>query len=580
MNASSNTWTRRTARILPPSAAGPQTAREAPLEPREAESALIAATLANAQLRISKASALHHANEVAQLSSVRDTLEREVGQKERENREMMTVLEGRIIKEKQHGKNLTSQLEEMRSESDMRVKEAVSSMSQELKDRDELILTLKQRVELLERELESVLEFKHARDKYHAKMEVLDKAYAEEKLGREQDARHLRLELMEARVGFRAQSKMLMQQREKEVESMVRSRLKKKTREIEEQNKELLKEKVSLSLLADDMQLKTESLQNCNEELRRNKELATSIEAECFVRGAKQRHEISLLREQVKTAEDNLDAVVTQYEKRLQKQKDIHAAELDRLRSECRNVRFVAEELRRDLLKMRSISDKLVGQRTELENFFYQALAHVRREMLEERRAKNHSIGFQQPTKKPPYTARIKPHKEPLLIGDRGTQLALPVPSSRKVATEKVSWSSVDMAENGMGSNVPSLPMIAMGGGDVNPHGVYPSSVPQWSSPSSDAYEGDHYALVAEGSNLRRGELLSIPNAPKLKDLQSVEISQMSWSNKERVLQLLFNCLNKGNSVLKPTRLGSEDDAEFLSMLSSPTPDAHTFITE
>ncbi|CBH15977.1 hypothetical protein, conserved [Trypanosoma brucei gambiense DAL972] len=555
--------------------------REAPLEGREAEAALISATLANAQLRASQAAVEQRSEEVDDLREARDALEREMAEKDEESQAAATYFEKQMTLVKEVNRKLKEELVNERATAELRMEEVVGKMQEELQERDNLIATLKQRLEDVESDLRSVIEFRDARDAHEKEIKELRVVYAEECENHQRNEREMRLQCMEERVRLREKEEKYEREREEEVARLARSYLSKKTRAIEEQNKSLETHISFLSSDADAARNEAETLQKTNNALRRDAELASSVETMHAVHHAKQRNEIALLRDQVRTTEDNLNSSLEEYEKRLQKQEKIHAAEMMKLSSERDKWRSTAENLRADLLKMRSISEKLIEQRSDMETFFHRALEQVRQEVSEERRNAPHKICFRKPPKGiPSDLLQLTRGREPLMIGDRSHVM----PTSHSTLTKKVVDANVSCTNSSVVSRSAdtgggSLPLITMSGSPFfSPANVLVPPI-EWRSTSREMQATNGGRLVEERP-LGISDLLSVPTAPKIKDLHTVDISQLSWSDKERVLQLLFKHMKRGATAKKTEKRVPTHDTNFLSITPSATPEVNTFLTD
>ncbi|KEG14673.1 hypothetical protein DQ04_00351100 [Trypanosoma grayi] len=550
---------------------------------RETELALIAATLANAELRSAKATSAYYATSNEKLVREKEKLEENLTATEGDGRTVVEALEERLRVANCESTKLRADVEAARVAGRREVEREMSALQDKLRERDGTIGELRQRVTLLEEELRGVEEFRAARDTHNGKMKALQKAYADEQERHEQDTRSLRIHLMGERVRLRAEEQLLHKRHKDDVQKLAADLFTKKKHKMGKQNEKLLQERVLLATETMSARDQAEALQRRNEKLEQDVVLAASAEMEYATRGARQRREIAALREQVKTAEDNLNTVVEQYDKRLQKQAKEHAAAVKRLTSERDEARSSDERLRRELVKLRALSRKIVERRSELEQFFYEALAHVRRELLEERLVQTRTIDCQCPSLTyQRLSPRLQRNSELLLISDRDARRRPPQPpllSTHGSVEADATWQNAEPPLGDVSLGVPSLPLIAVPRGDIAfaQNRLIPAKEWQYSETGALA---THSALLEGGHTFGQSEFSRIPSAPKLKDLQSIEISQLSWKDKERVLHILFKQLQGRSNAAKPKQCTATGDTDFF--VSGPTvePETNTFLTE
>ncbi|EKF32685.1 hypothetical protein MOQ_003458 [Trypanosoma cruzi marinkellei] len=558
--------------------------REMPLsEGCEAELALIAATLANKQLQVAKSTSAYYVKTNEELAQENERLENELEKKEKENFTVMEALEVRMNAVKCDNAELKEKLTAARDSAWRDVMKEMASMQERLEESEYHTSSLQKRIEWLEEELASVDAFREARDKHQREMENLKKEYMEEQDKHARDSHSLRMQLMEERVRIRAEEQLLNRRHEEDVRKMAMELFTQKTREVDEENQQLLDEKIFLSGDAKAARDEADALRQENYKLRQNAEMAKSAEEEFTAHAARQKREITLLREQVKTTEDNLKAVVESYEQRLQKQAREHAAALRRLTQERDEANCSAESLRRELLKMRSLSRQMVERRTELEMFFYDALAQVRREILEERRRGTRYIGHQHPNSSTfqRTTQRIKEGEgELMLISNRRLRLPLPPPLQIGAGGSNTTWHSKESPAGDGNMGGPSLPLIMLPKEEVavtRSSRIIPAK--EWHYNESGALT-TRFLPSSEEPFFAHSDLSSIPNAPKLRDLQSIEISQLSWKDKERVLQILFKQLQGKSNSSKAEQCKSTGDTGDLVGGVVVNSETNTFLTE
>ncbi|ORC85610.1 uncharacterized protein TM35_000342220 [Trypanosoma theileri] len=571
-----------------------------PTEPSP-EVALVAATFANRELRWARATSTHYASAHAEAARERDELAEALAAAECDAAVANAALEQRLADAYAANAALRREV----SDTAEAGQAEANRLRDELRERDSEAEKLRQRIAELEAERAAIDAFFAERDAHIAERDRLAKQCEEEKARYARDTRELRLQLMAERVRVRAEEQRLRERHAQDVRNTAEELLTTKARVTEELNETLRQEK---SLLSSDIQAtreQSETLRQRNAKLQREAILAAEAETQYALRGAKQRKEIAALKEQVRITEENLNEVVEKYEKRLRKEAKEHNTALQQRTSERDDARSTAERLRRELMKLRTISKHIMKQRSELEEFFYDALAQVRREMLEERRNRNRTIGYHQGGNMyPKNIPQLKQDNELLLIGDGDDQHQAhphhyqeqqkeskcrslrPVPFHS--LEEGFSWNNKEMSPGGDGNiRFSSLPLIPLSSGGVVPimqKRLIPAK--EWGYGESGAltiHTPPPPPLPVAGGELTLShteDLACIPSAPTLKDLQSVEIAQLSWKDKERVLQVLFKHLQGRSNAAKSKQCTPTDEADCLMDGVAVKPETNTFLTE
>ncbi|RNF25997.1 uncharacterized protein Tco025E_01784 [Trypanosoma conorhini] len=558
--------------------------REAPLgDGREAESVLVAATLANRQLQFARSTSAYYEKSNERLVQENEKLESELQKKEQDAAVVMKAFEECLAAARSERAQLRGDMSAARESAQREVAEAMAAIQDTLEERDYHLSSLQKRIEWLEGELASVGAFRESRDTHQCEMEALKKAYADEQASHARDSHTLRLQLMEERVRIRAEEQLLRKRHGDDVRNLALGLLSQKTREVHEENQQLLEEKVFLSGDAKEAREQADALRRENSQLRRSAALARSTEVALTASAARQQREVKLLKAQIEATEENLNEVVGDYERRLQQQAKEHASALRVLTQERDAAKCSAERFRRELVKLRSLSRQMVERRTELEMFFYDALAQVRREKLEERRRGARSIGCRQTNSSSvqPTTPRLRKRDgELLMISDRGMRLP-PTPSSRLDGGEgSTPWHNKEAPFGARSTSTNSLPLVALTKRDLSntqDNRLIPAK--EWHYSVTGALQ-TRFPPLAEEPLLANSDLSCVPSAPKLKDLQAIEISELSWKDKERVLQILFKKLQGRSSVSNENQCISTEDAEFLLFGEAVNPETHTFLTE
>ncbi|CAG9584156.1 conserved hypothetical protein [Leishmania major strain Friedlin] len=255
-----------------------------------------------------------------------------------------------------------------------------------LRAKDNEIAHLRRTVQELSNQLHNALTTLDQREDTSAELQELKRTYDAEEERREKLMRHARLEMLESRVRYRAREENLAETYTTDVHAKATELLEPHTQEVHDKNFELMKEKIMLAQEVTTMRAMYKDLQEKYALLRHKTDLDGSATREMLQRSLSQKNEIASLRLQVKTTEDNLNAVVAEYDKKLHAESKIRDEAIQSLTRERDAARRDALQLQRELGQLRSAAGNVLAQRSELESFFYAALEEVRQGVVEERR--------------------------------------------------------------------------------------------------------------------------------------------------------------------------------------------------
>ncbi|CBZ26461.1 conserved hypothetical protein [Leishmania mexicana MHOM/GT/2001/U1103] len=524
-----------------------------------------------------------------------------------------------------------------------------------LRAKDNEIAHLRRTVHELSSQLHNALTALDQREDTSAELHELKSTYEAEEERRENEMRHARLEMLESRVKYRTREEKLAETYAVDVHAKAMEMLQPHTQKVHDKNFELMKEKIMLAQEVTTMRAKYKDLQEKYALLKRKTDLDGSATREMLQRSLLQKNEIASLRLQVKTTEDNLNAVVAEYDKKLYAENEIHEEAIRLLAHERDAARRDALQLQRELVHLRSAAGNVLAQRSELESFFYAALEEVRQGVVEERRqlllentTKGGVINSKQVSPSHTISSLLRlGAPERLMLTDSASPALLRSSSPAGWAVDRKGFPKriVAAASTNLRSRAgvaaasstisasrsaplgdaallklqasPSVEKAMVDGAlvtlpDASPsylrssgHGVPPllaratdrcavvaASAAQsgWRSTSCEdgapfrlgpptveddygapcpAPVGQHGALdTAEAGDF--SPLRSLPSAPTWQDVKRVDVSELRWVDKERVIQLLFKRIRQDgrqharmlqHASLKSDPLGSKIDA-------------------
>lgn len=496
-----------------------------------------------------------------------------------------------------------------------------SNLERMVRAKEAEIARLRRTVQELGVQLNNALHTLDARADTAAELQALKDASAAQDERRVDEVREVRLDMLESRVKLRTREAQLASKYEGDVQARATELLATHTKEVHEENFELLKEKLLLAQEVATSRAVYKELQDSYRKLRRETDLDENAKTELLQRSVQQKTQIAALRQQVKTCEDNLDKVVSEYDRTLKEQERNHQATVLTLTKERDDARRDALRLKRELNQLRSTAGTVLAQLSDLDDFFYAALDEVRRRVVEERRQ---GLSADQPDATndaksasftPAQTAasilRLETAERLLILGSLNTAPSASSTMDRKgpsklgaaasarygaaargscsssalppvAATSRGARSAPTAAPLDGTSALVSVPnaMPAYLRANVNPtlplpdealhtggarrdDGKEPSGASRRGAPSPSSTLLSSSAPAKSAFRLGGGggedgpppqepvrsstppapplpSLRSLPNRPSWKDVKQVDVTSLSWADKERVLQLLF----------------------------------------
>eukprot|EP00796_Vickermania_ingenoplastis_P006711 gene6711-4808_t len=445
-----------------------------------------------------------------------------------------------------------------------------------LTEKDRYINQLQKSIKELAKQLKGVAQFIDMREDIEERLEAMEKFHKEEIAKFKSQAQVARLDMLENKVKLRLEEEILKRNHDRDVTLKATKLLDKRTREVNDQNFELVKDKLLMARDMETARAQSAKLQEENASLRRKAEIASGAEAELLLRSVAQKKQIGMLKKQVKTTEDNIEKMIKEYDERLAKQEKAFQKQLRVVTEERDAARHDAHVLRTDLKQLREVSSKVSTLHTDLQLFFHEALREVRTEVLEERRRAitgapcgtaykaNHTASS---------AFRLETQPRLLITDVYGTSSR----SRGEWTTDKRGF-PVLVSKGGPPSLLPPIPSSTDGGtvgsgaelegsGTVatqeDPKG-FMRCVRDLKAPAVSSSQGSQTQLWRTGGSTDAEDVEleeldpntainphAVPSAPSMKTLQQIDIRQLTWSEKERVLYYLFKRLQQTNGGKK-----------------------------
>ena len=520
-------------------------------EERLRQTALISSTFANMELQTTKLTLAQYTGLYQQAREDVSKLQRELGEREREHAQGMRHLQDRLDA-------ATKSVKQTEITANERVEQAKRGVAEEHENLKVKIATLEDTIsglrETNERhlaDLDALNAFKRERQEIHKELANYKQRQAEISVTHEEQISALKFAALEERVRLKAEEKALKERFDEDVQKKAEGMLDARTTEIHEENKLVVNEKQTLQIELSRIAKENRRLISVNNEQRRELSLLKGGEEEFAKRCASQLRVIKSLREQVTALEANAERTVGTYEKKIHDLQLATTHRVSTLEVERDNAIRNAEGRHKELSKMRLLARSVVRQRTELETFFSEAFDYVRREIAKERQQQG-------------ITATITSPQHQARIAGRATQNAIET-SERRLITMRES-NSVAAPPRTHDAH-PIFASLTPRGNATNPRGATsqlkrntatslvlhpsrasqePSSVPNLPSirsnrtPSSPPLSTEN--TPSKHPSRRRNSMADGDGEEPAEG--GKDIADLSWTDKERVLRILFAKIN------------------------------------
>lgn len=549
-------------------------------EERLRQTALISSTFANMELQTTKLTLTQYTELYTKAKEDVTKLQRELADREREHaqgmRHQQDKLDKALTKVKQMDIACTERVEQTRRE----VAEEHDKLRTTIKELQGTIEALRETSDQQLADLDALNAFKRERHDIHKELANYKQRQAEVGIAHEEQISALKFSALEERVRLKAEEKALKERFDEEVQRKAEGMLDARTSEIHEDNKLVVGEKQTLQMELARIAKENQRLAATNSDQRRELSLLKGAEEEFSKRCGKQLHEIKGLKDLITALETNAEKTNGKYEKKL---RDLQLATSNRvtvLESERDNAVRNAEGRHRELGKMRSLAKTVVRQRTELETFFSEAFDFVRRELAKERQQQilisspsqvgapqQHRLSMEDTTTgvsstyKRMITMKSNPAVPPpralenhpiyATLTPRGTTRTAQ-PPKRAMPNTSTSLVLHPSQASKDASSVPSLPAIR---------------TTTRRTPSSAPTPSESTPTKAKSSYRPADE--TTPNMATSNG--GADISELSWSDKERVLRILFAKINGKDQQAATLEQNAHDDSVGKALTANTT---------
>mmetsp|Transcript_140674 Transcript_140674/g.245012 ORF Transcript_140674/g.245012 Transcript_140674/m.245012 type:complete len:533 (-) Transcript_140674:1023-2621(-) len=492
-----------------------------PYEKLEAEGhqlAMIAATFANDQLSSKKQTLDQYVKLADDLKNENATLLEELQDTERESLQVVEFLRKEVEKKQDQIDHLTKQLELQREEMSKEFGEERDTLVDSDTKHRTALEEAQEQIKKLEEDLAAVETFKKEKYEIEQELKRLRENESAQKESYERELSKLRYQSLEEKVRLKNEELAMEQRFQQDVERRAHELLDEKVRAIHRQNRELLEDK---GLLEKELEQLSESKKAVDEENKRKQrdlELNQQSLDQSAQQGFRLNKEIKELGMKNRTLANNLTNTVNTYEAEKTKARQ-QFEQTNKLREQqLAEAHQMIHVRTQELHRVRALAKHIVNARSELETFFNEALEYVKLKIAEEGLGRSKGYTATGSTK----GRGMAPHPPVAHVTMRDTT---PGPGAEagqlQPYTQPLGHGVADLVPSfGAGSGME--PIIEPAKDVVSPRDV--QLPPISASPMSQT------------QSARR-----IP-------AEKVDISDLTWEDKERVLRILFAKINSVQS--------------------------------
>ena len=474
---------------------------------------LIAATFANDELA-SKAETLNQYYQIAaRLKDDNERLRDEMVERDRDSLQVVEFLRREVERKQETVETLKVQLEEQKEKSADAIREREEDLLAVVAEKDALLDAKHVEIARLEEELESVARHKRAKHEMEDLVATLQQSIADTKERYEKELSRLRFQSLEDKVRLKHEEKDLNDKFSRAVNHKAMELLDGQTRQIHAENTELL---VGYHKLEQEYMTLTKQSKGLEDAVRQKDqeiELAKHSLAEYSRQSYSTHKSMKELTSRNKALEANTTQIVQLYDTERQNALQTRSDERDVLAKQLHDTRQALRIRTLELHRIKRLAKVIIQQRTELELFFTEALDYVKQEIIAERVSQGRP---QHATKRPGH-----------------------------VATQRRS----DAESSAAPSSAAHTPSRAVRYGRRGSSGG--------SNPANNTSDEGEYAVAKRG-HAARSDLAEAPPSPTAsaeENAQRLDISELGWVDKERVLRILFAKISQVCSCASPTQL-------------------------
>lgn len=361
---------------------------DAPTEPSAApdnsfsqqlqERQVVATTFANLELANTKKALAQFVDLYEMLKKENERLTKDLKERDLDSLQVLEYLRLEVAQKTTKLDELERELKTSNEHHDAALRDVTTRLTSIIQDKDVQITKATNTIAALQKELEDLSLFSRERQEILLELDRSKEAYEVMMNKYERELTKLRFQTIEEKVKLKAAETEMVKKFNVEVDARATILVDVKAKSIHENNKNLVHDKTLLEKEVSDLVTLATEVQAELKEAQRSAELDARIQQEAMRHTAKlnkvaresdakaQMHEA-----RYRNLSAEFDAVLAR-ERRESEQKIYH------LQATINQLQKTVELHHHELIRMRSLAGAVVEQRSDLENFFYQALDDVR----------------------------------------------------------------------------------------------------------------------------------------------------------------------------------------------------------
>ena len=520
---------------MPPKQA--EVPKTVPEEAQVRQATIVASTFANVELQNAKQTLAQYVQLYHSVKEQNERLNADLISHDKDSMNVVDFLRKEL--EKMH-----NDMKELHKKSEQEMEKAMAQFAEERKmlkndisEKERVIAEHASTIQTLHADLDALAAFKRERQDMHLELQHFKDEQQKAITTYEAEIAKLRFLSLEEKVRLKAEERSMVEKFDQAVNDRAMTLLDSKTKEIHSENRVLLNDKIMLERELEEIGTQNKQLLQQVDNQKRDVALSQAGDGEHIKKSVQQQREIKELREKEKKLEHALQAAVEEYETRIGTMEAEHKQERERLEAVRADALKEAQLKHTELVRVRQLSRVIVKQRSDLELFFNEALEYVREQISKEKLAQKAS--------KKAIPLRIKEARPQAPKASTRVAGAPEGPSSQRPSRSTThaffrdgkNFENVD-APKSAGSLPPIQP--------VTPSNV---AVSETTTATATPFVDDAAPDVADSRPSG-----AVPATPS-----RVDISELSWTDKERVLRILFSKINstqrnknvrRGNNML------------------------------
>lgn len=250
---------------------------------------------------------------------------------------------------------------------------------------------LRLRLKTVEEELQVLFDFKAHKQELEGQLREQAQQLVTKDLDHQRELQTLERKFLEEKTRINKENERNIASIKRQAREEAQKGLDADTRRIVTDNRRMGEELRFQLQTTDELHALKEKLEEENRTLQRELALQQEKEKEYARQGHRKGREIKDLTGQVKTLERSLAQVVRDFERSRDEMAAKHKEEIDELTVEVNGLRQLVKLKNKELKTIKGLAQTILGQRTEVEQFFLEALQQVKEEIARDRAAHRRS---------------------------------------------------------------------------------------------------------------------------------------------------------------------------------------------